>query len=366
MKKLIIGMGLFTLIIIFLLLIASCSTNNRIYTYNEVEDLLVRKVINKYKNSDYLPKENSRLEVSINTLIENGEMKNINEYTGTDDSCSAKVTIFNNNGYYLYIPSINCGEKYKTNNLYNTLINDSLTNEGNGLYKVNDEYIFKGDKVNNYVNIEGIIYRVININSDGTIKLLEANNKKSRILTVWDDRFNIDKNMNSGINNYYSNKLNSRIKDIIEDIYESDEYYTDIQKSYFIPYEYCIGKRSITENDNSGIIECSEKTEKYPMGLISLYEFYRATLDSNCTSIESDSCTNYNYLSDYDLGSFWTMTADKNSSYKVFKIVGGKPALSNASSSSNTKIVVNVNGAIVVDSGNGSFDNPYIIKSIDN
>ncbi len=363
MKKLIIGMGIFMLVIIFLLMFVSCTTGSKVYTYEEVEDLLVTKVMNKYKDSDYLPKDNSRLEVNINDLISNGDMKNINEYVGNQDSCSGKVTIINNNGYYLYVPYINCGSKYKTNTLYDKLVNDSVTSTGNGLYKVNDEYIFKGDNVNNYVSIEDTTYRIISINSDESIKLMNMS-KGDKVSAVWDDRFNIDKNMDFGINNYSLNGLNSRIKDTLESMYSGNEYFSDVEKAYFIPYEYCIGKRSLSESDNSGNIECSIKSEKYPIGLLSLYEYYRATLDGNCNGIESESCANYNYLSSDDLGSIWTMTADKDSSYRVYKISNGKPGLSNASNLGNIRVVINVNGELVVESGNGSKDNPYIIKSM--
>lgn len=362
MKKLIIGMGIFMLVIVFLLMFVSCTTGSRTYTYVEVEDLLVSMVMNKYKNSD-LPKENSRLEISINDLISNGEMKNINEYVGNEDSCSGKVTIINNNGYYLYVPYINCGSKYKTNTLYDCLINDSLTSSGNGLYNINGEYIFKGDNVNNYVSINNTSYRVISINSDESIRLLNVS-KGDKVSTVWDDRFNVDKNMNFGNNNYSLNGLNSRIKDTLESMYSGSDYFTDEEKSYFIPYESCVGKRSISESDSTGTIECSVKGDKYPVGLLSLYEYYRATLDSNCNGIESESCTNYNYLSSDDLGSIWTITADKDSSYRVYKISNGKPELSNASNLGNIRVVVHVNGELVVEKGNGSKDNPYVIKSM--
>lgn len=365
MKKLTIGMGLFIFIIIFLLIIASCSTSTRTYTYPELEQLITEKVMTKYQNSDMLPKQNSTLEINIEDLVNNGELKALNEYTNTTDSCTAKVTIYNNNDYYLYIPNIDCGDTYKTTTLYNTLLNDSLTTAGNGLYAENNEYIFKGDKANNFVQIENTLYRVININEDSTIKLMEYKNKKNTQLYTWDDRFNIDKNMNTGINNYYTNNINSRIKDSLEELYNSSEYFTDTEKAYFIPTEFCVGKRSINELDNSSAIECSVKTEKYPIGLLALYEYFNATLDTNCKNITDDSCTNYNFLSDDTAsGSIWTLTADKDTSNKVFKIASAKPNLYNASTTAKIKIVVNVNKDLLVEQGDGTLDNPYIIKSM--
>ena len=52
MRKIIIGTGIFIFILIFLLLIASCSSKSKTYTYEEIEDLLVKKVKNKYEKSN--------------------------------------------------------------------------------------------------------------------------------------------------------------------------------------------------------------------------------------------------------------------------------------------------------------------------
>ena len=359
MRKIIIGTGIFIFILIFLLLIASCSSKSKTYTYEEIEDLLVKKVKNKYEKSNNLPTLNNKKEISINELINDGVMKPINEYTNNMDSCSAKVTIYNNNGYYLYVPNINCATNYKTTTLYNKIIEDSLTTTGNGLYLVNNRYIFKGDNVNNYVKLNDNLYQIIRINDNGTIRLIE-NKKKS--MSVWDDRYNIDKNSAVGINNYYANNLNSRIKDNIETAYNDSKLYTDNDKAYFIPTEFCIGKRSINENDNSGNIECTEVAPTFPLGMLELYEYFNASLDPNCNSISSESCKNYNYFSDYN-NSFWTMTADKDTTHKVFKISAGSVMLSNALNQGNIKAVVNVNGDLIINSGNGSLNTPYVIQN---
>lgn len=358
LKKLIIGTGIFLLILIMLMIFISCTSSGKIYTYEELEELFTNKVITKYTNNNNLPTENSRLEVNINEFITNKELKTINEYTGKTDNCSAKVTIYNNNNNYLYIPFINCSDAYKTKTLKNQIIEDSLTTSGNGLYEINNEYIFKGDNVNNYIKLDNKTYRILGINEDETIRLLEGKNK-DRKMTPWDDRYNIDKEQNIGINNYYANNLNSRIKDTLEETYNK---YNDNFKAYLIPSEYCVGKRSINEADNSGSIECMNKTEKYPVGILPLYEYFRASLDPNCSGITSESCTNYNYLSNINLGSYWTLTADKDTTHKVYKISNGKPMLSNANTSSYLKTVININPDLVLSSGDGTEENPYIIK----
>ena len=359
-KKIIIGTGIFLLVLIFLMMFASCTNKGKKYTYADIENLMTKTVQTKYKDSSELPSDGNKLEVNISKLVEEGLMKNISEYTKDEETnCSGKVTIYNNKDNYIYIPTIDCGDKYKTKNLHDTIISDNLTTTGNGLYQVNDEYVFKGDNINNYISINNVLFRIISINDDGTIRLIEDKRKADNI-TVWDDRYNIDKNVNYGINNYYENGLSSRLKEKLESIYESDTYSSEL-KAYFIPRENCIGKRSITESDNSGKIECSKKSEATPISIIALYEYFRASLDPNCTSVESASCSNYNYFNS-NLDSFWTLTADKDTSYKVYRISSGDVALTNASSSSNIKIVVNVNGDLPVVSGDGSKNSPYTIN----
>ena len=141
---------------------------SKIYSYNEIEKILIQKTKTAYGKDGNLPSLNQKIDISIEELVNKGLVKTINEYTQDETtSCSAKVTIYNNNGYYLYEPNINCGEKYKTKTLQDTLIKDSLVETGNGLYKVDDEYIFKGDNVNNYIKLNDVLYRIVSINSDG-------------------------------------------------------------------------------------------------------------------------------------------------------------------------------------------------------
>ena len=361
MKKLIIGTGIFMLIIIFLMVVVSCSSKGRTYSYEEIEQILVQNTKKYYGYNKDLPAINQKMEISMTDLVNKGVIKSISEYTQDEiTSCSAKVTIYNNNGYYLYVPSINCGDKYKSKTLYDTLINDNLTESGNGLYKVNNEYIFKGDNVNNYIKLGNALYRVISINDDGTIRIIERKRNNSNI-TTWDDRYNSEENRNYGINNYYVNGLSSRLRDKIIEIYEGDTYSNEI-KAYFVSKESCIGKRSINELENTGVYECSVKSDKYPISTIALYEYFRASLDTNCSGIENEACKNYNYFSD-SLNNFWTITADKDSTYRAFKIFSGSVELATVSNITGINIVTTLtNDVLINNEGNGSLNNPYIIK----
>ena len=47
---------------------------------------------------------------------------------------------------------------------------------------------------------------------------------------------------------------------------------------------------------NDGSIEKSSLLEKQYIGLLPLYDYINASIDTNCNSALTESCTNYNYL----------------------------------------------------------------------
>ena len=352
-KKAFMILFIFLFIVVFIIIIASCS-NKKAYSYEELEKKMVTITKETYENKkDKLPKnDKDMVTVSLENIIKEGKLKN--NIKG-DAKCTGEVKIINNNGYYLYIPYLKCEDKYESKTLYNTLTNDkNITVSGNGLYQVKDEYIYKGDTVNNYLKLNGTVYRILRINDDKTVRLIDTSRQDS---VTWDDRYNVDKQSYVGINSYIYNSVNSRIKDTIERTYENLK---DNLKPYLVTTKLCTGRRSINDNIFDRSIECSESLISYPIGLMTVSEFYVATIDKNCNAIDSPSCLNYNYLSDFI--STWTLTPDKDTSYKVYKINTSGAFLSNASTNSTYRIVITLNPDLVVESGDGSDTNPYVIK----
>ena len=66
-------------------------------------------------------------------------------------------------------------------------------------------------------------------------------------------------------------------------------------------------------------------------------------------------------MSNWYIYDWWSMTADSNTSYKVFKI-GSKVSSSDASSVAYLRPVLHLSGDAIYVSGDGSKENPYIIK----
>ena len=326
----------------------------------------------KYKyNIDSLPKQDKDfITISLQSFIDNKQIKDTQSIIENHSVCTGYVKIINNNNYYLYLPYLDCGKDYKTPTLFDTLTNDNnIVTSGNGLYHVNNEYIFKGDIVNNYLQLNGITYLILRVNNDGTIRVLDTTKRK---MERWDDRFNVEKNANYGINDYIHNGINSRIKDYIENLYNDKSEFKESIKPYFATTDICIGKRSYY-NDNiyDTSIDCSNKISKFPFTLLNVSEYYEITLDSNCDKYDNNSCENYNYLS--SIGSTWTITADKDTSFKVFKLNNGM-FLSNASYTSYVRIVTTLNGDLVLKktydsktkkyiTGDGTENNPYIVET---
>lgn len=367
-KPLLIVAGCLIVFILAMFLLASC--NKKKYTSEEFGDYLVKLAKDYYKsNKTLLPNGNGgKTNIGITTLIEKPE-----KFLKDGITCIGNVDVINNNGSYMYSPNINCSDGYKSVKLSNYLTSsDKIVTVGNGLYFMNNEYVFRGENVNNYLIFNNQIWRILKINSDGSIKIIETNyiikNKKSlnkserknkkRASSIWDDRFNAEKNANYGFNDYVHENMNSRIKDLLENIY-NNEYNEDV-KGYIVPQNLCIGKRAETDAINDGSIECTNVLNDQYIGLLQLNEYINASLDSSCNSASSLTCANYNYLSSFN-STFWTITASTENSYSVYK-VGSKIVSSSTNSSSTPRVVINLSSEVLFKKGDGSENNPFIIS----
>ena len=335
--------------LIFIILIIIIAVNGSTKTYLQVENMMIDGAKKYYqKNTDALPNnDNETSTISSDKLIEEGYLASFDKLL-KDPTCSGQVNVSKSGNSYLYNATLNCNEKYATKKFKNILI-DTVVNSGNGLYKYNDTYIYRGDDVNNYVSFADKIWRILKINADGSIKLIDTT-KYNKV--VWDDRYNSDKSYNIGINDYTV----SRIKETLDEI---EETYTNEDLSYMMKQNLCIGKRSNSDTSTDGNIECSKTFDNQYLGLIQINEFAQASLSELCKSPLDMECTNYNYLS--DLRSSWTLTADSNTSYKVYKLANNI-YLANANSSAQPSVVITINPNVNYATGDGTLENPYTFR----
>lgn len=350
-KRLSIIIGI--ILIIFIIICIFVLVSNSKKSYEQIESMMINSAKAYYnEHSDELPQtDNGVVTISSEKLIENENLKPLNKLVKDKDAvCSGQVTVTKVDDYLLYSATLNCGEHYETMKLKDVITKqENIVSSGNGLYNINNAYVFRGDNVNNYVSFAGKEWHILRVNEDGTIRLLELT-KRDKV--VWDDRYNSEKQYNVGINNYHV----SRIKDSIDAIYDE---FSDTDRAYLVKQNLCVGKRNGYEQDNSGSLECSNTIENQSLGLIQLNEYALASLDTACTSAYNPECTNYNYLT--SLSSFWTLTADNSTTHKVFKI-SGSAFTTNASATGQVRLVVNINANVNYVSGDGTYSNPYKFK----
>lgn len=340
--------------LLFLTLWLIRKVNGGKLSFSKIEDKMVSAAESYYKaNEDLLPKgEVSKLELDATTLAKEGYMKDLKSYTDKNVSCTGKVVVLKNGDNYDYIPKLNCGEEYNTITLAQKLIDTDIVTESDGLYEINGEYIYRGEKLNNYVTFAGMNFRVLRITSDNEIRLIQVENVKQE---DWDNRYNAEKKTTAGINDFNV----SRIKDNLEEIYNG-ETFKEKDKAKIIPKQLCIGKRYESDTSKSGDVECSVLTEEYyPLGLIQLNEFLIASIDDGCIGINSRQCTNYNFLAGFNKN-YWTLTASSANTYQAYYI-DIMPQVALARKPAGIKLVINISGETNYISGNGTLEDPYVI-----
>lgn len=326
-------------------------------SFEKIENKMVSAAESYYEsNPKLLPVgEYSKSELNVATLAKEGYMKVLDDYLDDNVTCTGKVIVLKNKDNYTYIPKLSCGNDYNTKSLAETLTGNIVT-EGEGLYNINDEFVYRGEKLNNYVSFAGKKWRVLRVTKDNEIRLIQEDMFDK---SVWDNRYNVDKKSSSGINSFEVNGVNSRIKDELETIYNGKAFSSD-DKAKLVPKQLCIGKRTNDDTTIDGSAECSLLTDEYySLGLLQVNEYMISSLDTGCTATNKRTCTNYNFLANY-LDRFWTITANAENTHEVYSI-DTLPTSSYANRKFGIKLVININGEVNYTKGDGTIENPYVI-----
>lgn len=348
----------FFVFIIILFMFASCS--KKTYTYESLQEEMLEIAKEYYeKNEKELPANDQDTKVyTLKKMIADGELDEVTELFNDDNAkCDGNVTVTNNNGYYLYSPYLTCGKDYESKYLNKVVIENSLVESGVGLYEVGDQYIMRGEVKDNYVKFNDQLFRIIRINDDGTIKLLQVE-RAGR--SVWDNRYNQDFKSTNGINEYIINDINSRIKEFVDEYYEDETKWPDEAKAYIVNKDLCIGKRKLEDTSKDGSTECAKTLESQPFGLIAAYEFLDASLDPDCHATKDKTCRNYNWLNTFktDLHTLTAFADDSRTIYNMYRGLQDQYA----STSGDVNVTVNITDKAVYVSGTGTEEDPYIFS----
>ncbi len=362
-KKVLVVAGVILGVLVLIILMMSLFVKKE-YSYSDIEEIM-EKACQKYfvDYANYLPKEvNDTRNVPVENLVEGKYMKDLSTYLKEGVTCTGRVTVQKLTEGYDYKGYLNCGDNYETTELYKKVTKeDNLKTSGYGLYSLYGNYVFRGEEVDNYVKLNGYLWRIVKVTSDGNIALI-FNDKISLSSLPWDDRYNKAKDYNIGNNNYST----SRVKENLAKLYNGtlDETITILKskhRAYLTEFDLCVGKRAQNDKTNNNATECSEKETSQQIGLLTVSEYMQASLDNNCNSTLSESCQNYNYLNtDYN---WWLATADKSNSYDAYHFATNLGVqVKHASSQAYLRPVVYLKSNVFYNGGKGTKTDPYKIK----
>lgn len=362
--KLIKTMGIILVMaIVFILimfLITSCTNGKK--TYEEIEEIMTSAAESYFDNhQESLPqKDGGTQTVDVSVLVAEGKMKDLSKYTNA--TCTGSVKVKKSGSTYLYVPNLNCGEAYTSQELYSKVKEDNkIVSTGYGLYNKNGNYIFRGEKVNNYVQLDSALWRIVKITSGNNLVLVM--NETLGNTEPWDNRFNQTLNYKAGINTYSS----SRIKESLTEAYNTKDenvtsaFLSDKDKSMLVSFNLCTGKRALDETGTEQAVECREIAKDQKVGLLTAADYMNASIDTNCKSPSTRSCQNYNYLN--NKAEYWLATANPantNEAYMVTASNGIK--VGDASNYAEVRPVVHLNTNVLYKSGSGTEEDPYIVK----
>ncbi|MCI8291902.1 MAG: hypothetical protein HFJ25_06665 [Clostridia bacterium] len=228
---------------------------------------------------------------------------------------------------------------------------------GDGLYKDTYEegrYIYKGSNPLNYIKFNDEIWRIMSVESDGTLKIIRQDSIGDM---VWDSSNSNDwaqpASLNTYLNSTYYDSLNNDSKKIVID-----------QKFSIGPViDHNTDLATQIQSENSVIW-----TGK--VGLISVSEFLRANTNTvQCASFDLNNanystCRTANYLvpNSMDSLSYWTISAFASDFDHVFFVNSSGNVYYNRVPNESSVLPVLYLKSDIYLKGSGTLDNPYIIN----
>lgn len=203
----------------------------------------------------------------INIDVNKNETKRLNLRLWLDENevVTANTNRFHSK-YYVY-----SDKEIKINNISDTILNNSKDN----LKEIDNNYYFTGNVTNNYIRFADMLWKIVAINSDKTIKVVYANND---LESVYNDNIYKDESVayeNSKVKElldaFYQEKLSQYDKFIVEKEFNNDTSYERGWKTTYGSY-----KRNIELNEPSIKPYETDKqfggNKKYKIGLLTLDE----------------------------------------------------------------------------------------------
>lgn len=286
----------------------------------EVLDLSPKEEVKDYESSNTLPKRSEK-----NNESKNNKKKTIliiqSIFCAVSFLFIMGCFIFYGSRlikyYKIYNPKVEDGEK--ANFLSSNISGKSeIVYEGTGLYKINGNYIYKGNVSNNYIKYNNLLWRIVKINSDDTIDIILDD---SINLLNWNNEdVSFDKsNIYNYLNKFFVNNLN---KDLLV-------------------------KASVCNDivDDLSSISCNSTVSNY-VNLLDVSNFLNSFVNQESYLSSSDEIM---WLSNYGTDFVWHTNGNSVSKSKGNNFYSVRP-------------VVTIKGTAIMYGGDGTIDNPYLIE----
>ena len=257
----------------------------------------------------------------------------------------------------------------ETNEASKMTESDYLNNfTDSGLFVSEDDeglsYVFRGNVNNNYVSLNNILFRILRINGDGSIRLIANSNVITSAFRSKIDNKDYGNNVILSkstaiekLNSWYSSNLSNIDNYIVTSKFcnENAYYLETIDGKFFNSYQRIL-------NDNAPSLKCSGTMEESKIGLINVDEVIYTGSSSNITF------ENYYLINKEDSVGFYTLSGSQVVyNYNVvdnFAVTTEGKLVADSKTTSNLglKPVISLDKNVVVN-GNGTLDNPYKLAS---
>ncbi len=322
-------------------------------SFKAIQESMVTAAENYASDNDsVLPTEElETVTIDVNTLVNGQYIKSLENINKNTIGCSGKINITKVREEYVYKAYLICEDNYKS--LKDAVLSQEIVTSEDGLYEMNNMYVYRGENVNNYIKIGENLWRIVDIDKDGNIKVLADFKVDSY---TWDDRYNSETGYNSGITNFNV----SRVKDTLNNLFYNFTYIPKTFSDNVKNTTWCVGSRTLVETDKSNSSECSKLSEEIPFGLLTVSEYMRVSLDEGCIQTDSPECMNYNFLDSYN-SSWWTLTPKTLGKSKIY-YVSSMIEEANASSNKKLRISFVLKDTTLIVGGTGTKENPYVFE----
>lgn len=183
--------------------------------------------------------------------------------------------------------------------------------------------VYQGVQYNNYVKVDGILFRIVGINNDGSVKLVSSENLAS---------VNYD-GVESWLNDYFYEKL------------------SDSAKKLIVKQKFC--NEEVSNPDNYK--KCNKYSKKQYVGLLSVAD------------INNSKDENGNYNANSSIASWTSNSVSDKKSWLMAYYNMAEGGYKQYKDMNNTEIygiapVINIAKDSVILKGNGSIDTPYVFS----